>query len=95
MSWFKNLGTVVKLVLAFGLMAALTAVVGYKGLGAAGDIDAMLNSMYDKELVGIVEIQKANILRVTISRDTRSAMMPRDGPEVCARVCRRRCPIWV
>jgi len=79
--WFKNLRTVTKLVLAFGLMSAITGFVGYKGLGAAGDVNTLLGSMYDKELLGITDVQKANILRITISRDARSACIFKDKAE--------------
>jgi methyl-accepting chemotaxis protein len=76
--WFKNLRTVTKLVLAFGLMAALTGFVGYKGVTAAGDIDHMLNMLYQKELLGVSDIEKATILRVMISRDLRNAILQKD-----------------
>ncbi len=78
MRWFKNLRTVVKLVLAFGLMAALTGVVGYKGVAAAGDIDAMLEKLYDKELMGISAIQNANVTRLQIAYYVRYAMGTKD-----------------
>ena len=78
MKWFKNLRTVVKLVLAFGLMAALTGVVGYKGVAAAGELDSMLDRLYDKEMLGISAIQNANMLRLQIARDTRWAMGIKD-----------------
>jgi methyl-accepting chemotaxis protein len=78
MKWFKNLRTVVKLVLAFGLMAALTGVVGYKGVAAAGDIDAMLEKLYDKELMGISAIQNANVIRLEIARNVHIAMHLKD-----------------
>jgi methyl-accepting chemotaxis protein len=76
--WFKNLRTVTKLVLAFGLTAAIAGVVGYKGVTAVGEVNAALKSMYDKELLGIAEVQRANIIRVTISRDARSACLFKD-----------------
>jgi len=76
--WFKNLRTVTKLVLAFGLMAVITGVVGYKGVTSVAEINGLLITMYDKELLGIAEVQKANILRITISRDARSAVILKD-----------------
>ena len=78
MSWFKNLRTVVKLLLAFGLMAVLTGIVGYKGVAAAGDIDAMLEKLYDKDLMGISAIQNANVTRLQIAYSVRYAMGTKD-----------------
>jgi methyl-accepting chemotaxis protein len=78
MSWFKNLRTVVKILLAFGLMAVLTGVVGYKGVAAAGDIDAMLEKLYERELMGISAIQNANVIRLEIGRNVRFAMSVKD-----------------
>ncbi|MGA9528537.1 MAG: methyl-accepting chemotaxis protein [Terriglobales bacterium] len=76
--WFKNLRTVTKLVLAFGLMGLITGVVGYKGVVATGDINEMVNNLYGKELLGIASIQKVNIIRVGISRDFRNALLVKD-----------------
>ena len=78
MSWFKNLRTVVKLLLAFGVMAVLTGIVGYKGVAAAGDIDAMLEKLYDKDLMGISAIQNANVTRLQIAYHVRYAMGIKD-----------------
>jgi len=78
MSWFKNLRTVVKLLLAFCLMAVLTAFVGYKGVAAAGDLNTMLDKLYDKELMGISSIQNSNVIRLQIARDVRMAMSIKD-----------------
>jgi methyl-accepting chemotaxis protein len=76
--WFKNLRTVTKLVLAFGLMAVITGVIGYKGVTAAADIDAMLNSMYNRDLLGIAAVQRGNVIRLTIARDLRNALIYKD-----------------
>src|SRR5208337_512722 len=78
MNWFRNLRTVVKLLLAFGLMAALTAVVGYKGVVAAGDLNTMLAGLYDRELMGISAIQNANVTRLQIAYWVRYAMGIKD-----------------
>ncbi len=78
MRWFKNLKTVAKLILAFALMAVLTGVVGYKGVAAAGDIDTMLEKLYDKELMGISAIQNANVIRLQIAYSVRYAMGVKD-----------------
>ncbi len=78
MNWFRNLRTVVKLLLAFGLMAVLTAVVGYKGVVAAGDLNTMLAGLYDRELMGISAIQNANVTRLQIAYWVRYAMGIKD-----------------
>ena len=87
MIWFKNLQTISKLLLGFGLMAVLTGVVGYKGVAATGDINQMVNNLYEKELLGIATIQKANIVRIGISRDFRNALLVKDQGQEAADGC--------
>jgi methyl-accepting chemotaxis protein len=62
-------------------MAVLTGVVGYKGVTAAGELNAMMNELYNKHTMGISVIHKANALRINIGRDVRTAMLVKDKAE--------------
>ena len=48
MNWYRNARNATKLMLAFGLMAALMGVVGYEGMSASSTINEMLNTLYEK-----------------------------------------------
>jgi methyl-accepting chemotaxis protein len=78
MNWFKNLRTVVKLVLAFCLMCGFMAVVGYQGISAVSTLNSMIGTMYEKQLLGLAEIKEANLYRVMIGRELRAAMLSSD-----------------
>lgn len=78
MRWFKNLRTVVKLLLAFALIAGLTAFVGYKGATAAGEVEATLDTTYEKDMLGILAMQRANINRLRIGREIRTVILLKD-----------------
>jgi len=61
MKWFYNLKIASKLIMAFIILSAITALIGYEGISNMGTINNMLNSLYTKETVGISFIKEANI----------------------------------
>jgi len=73
--WFKNLKTVTKLILAFGLVAAILALVGYQGVASASSLNSMLEAMYQKDLVGLLGLEHALQHKIEIARDTRNVML--------------------
>lgn len=81
MTWFKNLRTVTKLMLAFSTMAAVLAVVGYQGLSAANRINDLNDTLYVRHMLGLSAMKDAMIARVMIGRDTRTAILAKDRAE--------------
>ena len=61
MKWFYDLKISVKLIVAFIILSAITAFIGFQGLNNMGMINNMLNSLYTNETVGISYIKEANI----------------------------------
>ncbi len=61
MKWFYDLKIGVKLIVAFMILSAITAFIGFQGLNNMGVINNMLNSLYTNETVGISYIKEANI----------------------------------
>jgi len=78
MNWYKNRKTVTKLMIGFGLIAAMLAFVAYRGITASNGINAMLNTMYDRDLKGLSSIKEANINLIYIGRAFRAAILAND-----------------
>lgn len=87
MYWYRNRKTVTKLMIAFALMAALIAVVGYQGLKAAGTLNGSIDDLYTKHMVGSAMIYQMEVLVPTIGREARQALIAPDSSarELCAR----------
>jgi methyl-accepting chemotaxis protein len=87
MHWYRNRRTVTKLMIAFALMAALMAVVGYQGLAAARTLSGTIDNLYAQHMVGAAAIYQMEVLIPTIGRDARQALIAPDtqGRELCAR----------
>ena len=78
MTWFKNLKTMTKLMLGFGTMALLMALVGYQGLSGMGKIDSMLAELYQKDLIGIDAIDNVLSSIALVGRETRGTVISTD-----------------
>jgi methyl-accepting chemotaxis protein len=78
MSWYKNARTSTKLMLAFGLLAALLATVGYEGLGAVGKLNDTLDAVYDIHLLGAAYIADVRAMIPGIGRDVRESLLVTD-----------------
>ncbi|HEX3074074.1 MAG TPA: methyl-accepting chemotaxis protein [Ignavibacteriales bacterium] len=61
MKWYYDLKIANKLLIAFIVMAALTAFVGYEGMKSMGSVNDMLNLLYKNETLGISYVKEANI----------------------------------
>ncbi|HEX3075169.1 MAG TPA: MCP four helix bundle domain-containing protein [Ignavibacteriales bacterium] len=61
MKWYYDLKIANKLLIAFIVMAALTAFVGYQGMKSMGSVNDMLNLLYKNETLGISYVKEANI----------------------------------
>jgi methyl-accepting chemotaxis protein len=87
MNWYKNANTSTKLMLAFGLLAALLGVVGFQGIGASNTLNNMLSTLYERHMLGLVSILQAKALIPTIGREARQALIAGDvaAREQCSR----------
>ncbi|EHJ48614.1 methyl-accepting chemotaxis sensory transducer [Solidesulfovibrio carbinoliphilus subsp. oakridgensis] len=75
MQWFYDMRVGSKLIMAFILMAAITAVVGYLGIDKMGVISGMADDMYAKELLGVSYVKEANINLVYLDRATKNLLL--------------------
>jgi methyl-accepting chemotaxis protein len=78
MSWFRNLRTMTKLLIAFGLLSGVMLGVGYFGASGMVTTQELLDELYERDLVGLNAVKDAQIARLTIGRDMRDAMVNSD-----------------
>jgi len=82
MTWFKNLRTLPKLMVAFLALSAFMGFVGYRGISAANTLDGLLGTMYNQQLVGLSAMKEANANRIRIGRELRAAILATDKTQV-------------
>ena len=82
MMWFKNLKTVVKLMLVFVVFSAFMGAAGYEGIFAANTLNSMLNTLYEQQLLGISAVRGANTRIRAIGQDAREAIISNDQTEI-------------
>ena len=82
MNWFKNLRTVVKLVLAFLTICIAMAILGYVGVSSAGRLDNMIDSLYEREMLGLSAMKEADADIIRIARETNAAIVASDKAEM-------------
>ena len=78
MAWFKNLRTVVKLMILFCFMSIMMAFIGYQGLSASSTLNGLLDSLYANNTVGISAAKDAGIQVAKIGREARTVVLEKD-----------------
>ena len=79
MKWFYNLKMLWKLLLSFALVLGLMAFVGYMGVNGMGQINHMLNTLYERDMIGLSEIKEANFDLAVIGRTMRQVALEKDS----------------
>ncbi|MCQ9379125.1 methyl-accepting chemotaxis protein [Methyloversatilis sp. XJ19-49] len=72
---FSNIKIGVRLIVAFMVLAIITAVVGWVGISNSGKINSMADDLYYKELLGLSYIKEANINLIYIGRARGNALL--------------------
>ena len=75
MQWFKNLNTVAKLMLGFAIVLVITGVVGYQGIQKLAVLDERVETIFDKDLMGISDIKDSTISLQGASRAVRNLIL--------------------
>jgi methyl-accepting chemotaxis protein len=60
MNWFRNLSTLSKLMAGFSLVCLLGAGVGYLGIVYVGDVNNMLEHLFDKNTMSMLDLARGN-----------------------------------
>jgi methyl-accepting chemotaxis protein len=75
MNWFRNLKIRTRLMAAFVVVGAMTALIGYMGIGNMATIDDTSNRMYEKDLMGLSYIKDANAQLINAARAEKNLML--------------------
>jgi methyl-accepting chemotaxis protein len=75
MGWYNNMKIGAKLIAAFILVGAITAIVGYMGISNMGNIADMSASSYARETMGIVHLARANVSLVHMDRAVKNILL--------------------
>jgi methyl-accepting chemotaxis protein len=78
MGWFYNMGMMKKLLSGFLLVSAIMAAVGYVGVTGMSNINGMLGTLYERDMLGLSAIKEANINLMFIARDMRNSIIETD-----------------
>jgi methyl-accepting chemotaxis protein len=84
--WFANLRTGKKLVLGFGAMAVLIAVVGYEGVSGMSLIRGRMDELYEKHTLGMRHVLKAEGQLIAFSRSLSNMVLAEDATDIDQRI---------
>ncbi len=79
MQWFRDLRTATKLILCFGILALLLAVVGGLGIRGIAGIHAELIDMHDHHTLGLLHLKQANVHLLMTARELRALLLAGDA----------------
>jgi hypothetical protein len=74
MHWFRDRKTVTKLMLAFGLLAALMCVLGLEGIRNVSVLNARTRDMYEHHVLGLNYLKDGHLQLTTAGKSIRNAM---------------------
>ena len=75
MGWFLNLKVGRKLTLAFLIVASISAVIGAIGIRNMAIIKSLADDMYQKELLGVLHAQDANLDLISVARAEKNIIL--------------------
>jgi hypothetical protein len=78
MKWFSNLRTMTKMMIGCSVLVALMAGVGFVGVNDLGVVKTMMETLYNRHLIGLSAIKEANINLIYIGRGLREAILQTD-----------------
>ena len=82
MKALENLSTMKKLLAAFLVVGIIMAGVGMMGIRNMSMLNTMLNTLYERDMVGLLELKDANINMTQIGREMRTAILNTEHAEM-------------
>jgi methyl-accepting chemotaxis protein len=75
MNWFRNLNAMPRLMTSFGILLALTLLIGFLGLNGLNSANDRMRAIYGEDLKGITCIENIADLKLDMARQDRDAMI--------------------
>jgi len=75
MKWFYDMKIGIRLLAAFIIVGAITAIVGYMGIANLGKIADLSKTIYERETLGIVYLKQAGIDIVSMDRAAKNLLL--------------------
>ena len=75
MNWFYDMKIGKKLISAFAIVGAITAVIGYMGIQGMGKIADLAADSYAKETVGIANLKQADVELIHMARAEKNLLL--------------------
>ena len=75
MKWFLNMKVGSKLILAFLIVAAISALIGAVGIRNMATMNSLADEMYQKELLGVFHAQNANMDLIYVARAEKNIIL--------------------
>jgi methyl-accepting chemotaxis protein len=79
---FEQLNAKTKVLLGFLLLSVFTAVVGYIGLSNTQKLSDEINTLYERDFLGLAEIREAHVQLLHISRLSRQVILDKKPEDV-------------
>jgi methyl-accepting chemotaxis protein len=81
MGLLRNLSVKTRLLGSFIIVCTITAVVGTVGVMKLAQVNAKIDTMYNKELIGTAAVKDAALAVAAVGRDARQAILSNDAAE--------------
>jgi methyl-accepting chemotaxis protein len=76
------LSTLKKLLVGFSLVCGLVIAVGYLGMSKMSQVNGMINTLYERDMIGLSDAKEANVNLIYIGRAARQAILETDKSAV-------------
>jgi methyl-accepting chemotaxis protein len=81
MKWFYDMKIGIRLCLAFVIVGAITAAVGYLGVASLSKIAELSRASYEKETLGIAYLKQANVDVIGVDRAVKNVLLSNTAEE--------------
>jgi methyl-accepting chemotaxis protein len=81
MKWFYDMKIGTKLLAAFIIVGAITAIIGYRGIAGLGKIAELSKASYEQETLGIAYLKQACIDIVSLDRAAKNVLLSNTSDE--------------
>ena len=84
MNWFKSLNATPRLLLSFGVLIFLIAIISYLSLSNLSQANDRIGTLYSADMVGAIRVDKIGLARTSLGRQGRDAILNIANPAIVA-----------